>query len=65
MRNTFSINARDWSDCIGRVLHVRSEITHGCKAHAGDDRIGNNVNVLVDLPGMKPTVQMDVPIARR
>ena len=53
LRNAFAVDPRRRSDGIGRVLGIGGEVTDGGEAPAGNDRIGDHVNVFVDLSGLK------------
>ena len=45
------------------MLGIRRKITYGGKAPAGYDRVRNSINIVVDLPGLKAAVQVDMPVA--
>src|SRR5208337_2873021 len=63
LRYAFAIDALRWSQRVGSVLGVGSKIANGRESAAGHDGVGNNVNIFVDLAGLKAAVQMDKAVA--
>ena len=45
------------------MLRIRGEIANGRKAKSGDDRVRHNINVFINLSGVKSSIQMNMPVA--
>ena len=60
--DALAINALCWSYRIATVLRVGGEIEDGSKAASGDDRVRDDVDVLIYFARLESAVQMDEPI---
>ena len=65
LRDAFAIHALRRSHRIGRMLGVGREVANGGEASAGHNRIGNDIDVLVNPAGLKAAIEMNVSIAGR
>ena len=63
LRNAFAVDAGRGSDGIGSVLGIGGEVANRGEAAAGDDGVGDDINVFVNLARLKTAVQMDMPVA--
>ena len=48
---------------VGRAFHVGSEVAHRGEAQPGNHRVAGHVDVFVNPAGLKPSVEMDMPVA--
>ncbi len=64
LRDAFAVDARRGSDGIGRVLGVGGEVADSSESAAGNDGIGDDVNIFVDLARLKAAVEVDMAGAR-
>ena len=63
LRNAFAVNAGRGRDRIGGMLGVGGEVADRSEPPASHNRIGDGVNVFVNLARLKSAVQMDIPVA--
>ena len=56
LRDALAINTGRGRKGIGRVLGIGGEVADGSEASAGDDGIGDDVNIFVDLARLKAAV---------
>ena len=63
LRDAFAVDPLSRSDGIGIVLGIGSKVAYGSEAAAGHDRVGDHINVFVNLPWLEAAVQVDVPVA--
>src|SRR5271157_263014 len=63
LRDAFAIHALRRSDRTWIVLGIGCKISNGGKTRAGNNGIGNNVNVLVNLSRLKTAVEVNESIA--
>src|SRR5258708_12222783 len=64
LRDAFAKHTGRGRDRVGRVLHIRGEVTHGGETEPGNDRIGDPIDVLINQATQESSVQMDAPVAR-
>src|SRR5438045_7942766 len=60
LRDAFAVNAVCRSNGIGGMLRVRREVANGGETSTGHHRIGDHVDILVDAPGLKASIEMNV-----
>src|SRR5271154_3828844 len=64
LRNAFAVNALRRGQRIARMFGIGRKVPDRSEATASDDRIGDDVNIFVDLAGLKTAIQMDMTVTR-
>ena len=64
LRDAFAVDTLCRSNGVGIVLGIGSKVTYGREASAGHDRVGDDIDVFVNLSGLEAAVQVNKPICR-
>ncbi len=63
LRNPLAVDAGRGDDRIRAVLGIGGKVADRREAEARNHRIGHDIHVFVDATGLKPAIQMNMPIA--